>query len=182
MLVLLGAVTFVLLIACVNVANLLLSRAASRQREIAIRIALGAGRWRIIRDSLAESIRLSLAGGAAGILVAYAGLEALLRLVPADLIDPSSIQMDITSLGFLLAISLLTGVFFGIVPALRAARLDPNEGLKEGGRSVSPGSGAGRNALVVTEFALALVLLMGAGLLIRSFARLRKGGSRFPPG
>ena len=181
LLVLLGAVTFVLLIACVNVANLLLSRAATRQREFAIRIALGAGRWRIIRDSLAESLRLSLAGGAAGILVAYAGLEALLRLVPADLLDPSSIQVDITSLGFLLAISLLTGVFFGIVPALRAARLDPNEGLKEGGRSVSPGSGAGRNALVVTEFALALVLLMGAGLLIRSFARLLKVDPGFRP-
>jgi putative ABC transport system permease protein len=172
LLVLLGAVTFVLLIACVNVANLLLSRAATRQREFAIRIALGAGRWRIVRDSLAESIRLSLAGGIAGLLVAYAGLQVLLRLAPADLLDPASIHMDIASLAFLLAVSLLTGIFFGIVPALGAARLDPNEGLKEGGRSISRGSGAGRNALVIIEFALALVLLMGAGLLIRSFARL----------
>jgi putative ABC transport system permease protein len=172
LLVLLGAVTFVLLIACVNVANLLLSRAATRKREFAIRIALGAGRWRIVRDSLAESIQLSLAGGAAGLLVAYAGLQALLRLAPADLLDPASIHMNIASLVFLLAVSLLTSVFFGIVPALGAARLDPNEGLKEGGRSISRGSGAGRNALVIIEFALALVLLMGAGLLIRSFARL----------
>jgi putative ABC transport system permease protein len=172
LLVLLGAVTFVLLIACVNVANLLLSRAATRQREFAIRIALGAGRWRIVRDSLAESMRLSLAGGLAGLLVASAGLQLLLRLVPADLLDPASIHMDITSLVFLLAVSLLAGVFFGIVPALGAARLDPNEGLKDGGRSISRGSGAGRNALVIVEFALALVLLMGAGLLIRSFARL----------
>jgi predicted permease len=172
LLVLLGAVTFVLLIACVNVANLLLSRAATRQREFAIRIALGAGRWRIVRDTLAESIRLSLAGGIAGLLVAYAGLQALLRLAPPDLLDPVSIHLDITSLAFLLAVSLLTGVFFGIVPALGAARLDPNEGLKEGGRGVSRVSGAGRNALVVVEFALALVLLLGAGLLVRSFARL----------
>ncbi len=172
LLVLLGAVTFVLLIACVNVANLLLSRAATRRREFAIRIALGAGRWRIVRDSLAESIRLSLAGGLAGLLVAYAGLQALLRLAPAGLLDPASVHIDVTSLAFLAAVSLLTGVVFGIVPALGAARLDPNEGLKEGGRSISRGSGAGRNALVVVEFALALVLLMGAGLLIRSFARL----------
>jgi putative ABC transport system permease protein len=172
LLVLLGAVTFVLMIACVNVANLLLSRAASRKREFAIRIALGAGRWRIVRDSLEESLRLSLAGGIAGLLVAYAGFEALLRLVPADLLNPTSIHMDITSLAFLLAVSLLTGIFFGIVPALGAARLDPNEGLKEGGRSISRSSGAGRNALVIVEFSLALMLLMGAGLLIRSFARL----------
>jgi predicted permease len=172
LLVLLGAVTFVLLIACVNVANLLLSRAATRRREMAIRIALGAGRWRILRDSLVESIRLSLAGGVAGLLVAYAGLGALLRLAPAGSLDPASIHMDIPSLAFLATVSLLTGLVFGIVPALGAARLDPNAGLKEGGRSMSRGSGAGRNTLVVVEFALALVLLMGAGLLIRSFAHL----------
>jgi predicted permease len=172
LLVLLGAVTFVLLIACVNVANLLLTRAASRRREIAIRIALGAGRWRLVRDSLAESIQLSLVGGAAGLLVAYAGLQALLRLAPAGLIDPASIHMDTTSLAFLAAVSILTGAIFGIAPALAAARLDPNEGLKESGRGLVRGSSAGRNALVIVEFALALVLLMGAGLLIRSFARL----------
>jgi putative ABC transport system permease protein len=172
LLVLLGAVTFVLLIACVNVANLLLSRAATRRREVAIRIALGAGRWRIVRDSLRDSLRLSLAGGAAGLVVADAGLGALLRLAPAGTLDPSSIHLDLGSLAFLAGVSLLTGCVFGIAPALGAARLDPNEGLKEGGRGHSRGSSAGRNALVVVEFALALVLLMGAGLLIRSFARL----------
>ena len=172
LLVLLGAVTFVLLIACVNVANLLLSRAATRRREVAIRLALGAGRWRIVRDSLAESICLSLAGGATGILVAYAGLGALLRLAPAETLDPSSIHLDVSSLAFLAGVSVLTGFVFGVVPALGAARLDPSEGLKEGSRGYSRGSSAGRNALVVVEFALALVLLMGAGLLIRSFARL----------
>ena len=172
LLVLLGAVTLVLLIACVNVANLLLSRAATRGREMAIRIALGAGRWRIVRDSLTESIRLSLAGGAAGLVVAYAGLQALLRLVPADILDPSSIHVDLSSLAFLASVSLFTGLVFGIVPALNAARLDPSEGLKESGRGHSRGSSTGRNALVIVEFALALVLLMGAGLLIRSFARL----------
>ena len=113
LLVLLGAVTFVLLIACVNVANLLLSRAAGRKREIAIRIALGAGRWRVVRDSLAESIRLSLAGGAAGVLVAYAGLDALLRLAPAGSLDPASIDLDLVSLAFLAAVSLLTALFLG---------------------------------------------------------------------
>ena len=172
LLVMLGAVTLVLLIACVNVANLLLSRAAGRKREIAIRIALGAGRWRVVRDSLAESVRLSLAGGAAGVLVAYAGLNALLRLAPTGSVDPAAIHLDLASLAFLAGVSLLTGIVFGIAPALGAARLDPNEGLKESGRSYSRGSGAGRNALVIVEFALALVLLMGAGLLIRSFARL----------
>ncbi len=100
------------------------------------------------------------------------GSEALLRLAPAGSLDPASIHMDVPSLAFLATVSLLTGIVFGIVPALGAARLDPNEGLKEGGRSMSHGSGAGRNALVIVEFALALVLLMGAGLLIRSFARL----------
>jgi putative ABC transport system permease protein len=172
LLLLLGAVTFVLLIACVNVANLLLSRAATRSREMAIRVALGAGRWRIVRESLGESIRLSLAGGAAGMLVAEAGLQALPRLAPAGSLDSASNHLDMTSLAFLAGVSVLTGIVFGIVPALGAARLDPCEGLKESGRSYSRGSSAGRNALVIVEFALALVLLMGAGLLIQSFARL----------
>jgi len=172
LLVLLGAVTLVLLIACVNVANLLLSRAASRRREMAIRIALGASRWRIVRQSLAESLQLALAGGLAGLALAYIGLESLLRLIPANSLDPTTIHMDLTTLAFLAGVSLLTGIAFGIIPALQAARQDPQEGLKDGGRSVTRGAGAGRNALVVAQFSLALMLLMGAGLLIQSFARL----------
>ncbi len=181
LLVLLGAVTLVLLIACVNVANLLLSRAATRRREFAIRIALGAGRWRIVRQSLTESLQLSLAGGAAGLVLAYVGLRSLLRLLPVDLMDPGAVHIDLTTLAFLLGISLATGIVFGTAPALQAARQDPNEGLKEGGRGVTRGAGAGRNALVIAEFALALLLLMGAGLLIRSFARLLHVDPGFRP-
>jgi putative ABC transport system permease protein len=172
LLVLLGAVTLVLMIACVNVANLMLSRAATRRREFAIRIALGAGRWRVVRQSLAESIQLSLAGGAAGLLLAYAGLDFLLRLAPSGLIDPTTVHIDATTLGFLFAVSLVTGIVFGIAPALQAARQDPQEGLKDGGRTFTRCAGAGRDALVIAEFALALALLMGAGLFLHSFARL----------
>ncbi|MBZ5611161.1 MAG: ABC transporter permease [Acidobacteriia bacterium] len=172
LLVLLGAVTLVLLIACVNVANLLLARATARRHEMAVRIALGASRWRIVRESLAESLQLSMAGGAAGLLLAFAGLNSLLRLLPADLLDPASVHVDLTALGFLFAVSLATGLVFGIAPALQAAQQDPVDGLRETGRSVTRGAGAGRNALVVAEFSLALLLLMGAGLFIRSFARL----------
>src|SRR4029077_16658640 len=130
----------------------------------------GAGRWRIVRQSLAESMRLSLAGGAAGLALAYVGLDLLLRLAPPNLIDPAAIHMDTVTLVFSVAVSLVTGALFGIAPALEAARQDPSEGLKESGRSFTHGSGAGRNALVIAEFALALLLLMGAGLLIQSFA------------
>jgi putative ABC transport system permease protein len=170
--VLFGAVALVLLIACVNVANLMLSRAATRRREFAIRIALGAGRWRVVRQSLAESIKLSLAGGAAGLLLAYAGLDLLLRMAPPNLIDPTTIHIDGPTLAFLFAVSLATGIVFGIAPALQAARQDPQEGLKDGGRTFAPGAGAGRDALVIAEFALALALLMGAGLFLHSLARL----------
>ena len=181
LLVLFGAVTLVLLIACVNVANLLLSRAATRKREMAIRIALGAGRWRIVRQSLAESLKLSLAGGAAGLLLAYIGLGLLLRIAPSDLIDPTTIHLDVTTLVFLLGVSLLTALIFGVAPALEAARQDPSTGLKESGRSVTPAASALRNTLVITEFALALVLLMGAGLLIHSFSRLLQVNPGFQP-
>jgi putative ABC transport system permease protein len=181
LLVLLGAVALVLLIACVNVANLMLSRAATRRREFAIRIALGAGRWRVVRQSLVESIQLSLAGGAAGLLLAYLGLDLLLRLAPPDLIDPNTIHIDVTTLVYLFTVSLTTGLVFGIAPALQAGRQDPQEGLKAGGRTFTRGSGAGRSVLVIAEFALALLLLMGAGLLIQSFARLLHVNPGFRP-
>jgi len=182
LLVLLAAVAVVLLIACVNVANLMLSRAATRKREFAIRIALGAGRWRVVRQSLIESIQLSLAGGAAGLLLAYAGLGLLLRLAPADLIDPTTIRIDASTLAFLFAVSLMTGLVFGIAPALQAARQDPKEGLKDGGRTFTSGAGAGRDALVIAEFALAVALLMGAGLFLHSFARLLRVDPGFQVG
>ena len=172
LLALLSAVAVVLLIACVNVANLMLSRAATRRREFAIRMALGAGRWRVMRQSLGESIQLSLAGGAAGLLLAYAGLGFLMRLAPASLIDPATVHIDATTLAFLSAVSLATGIVFGIAPALQVARQDPQEGLKDGGRTFTRGVGVGRDALVIAEFALALTLLMGAGLFLISFARL----------
>jgi predicted permease len=127
LLMLLGAVALVLLIACVNVANLMLSRAATRRREYAIRIALGAGRWRVVRQSLAESIQLSLAGGAAGLLLAYAGLDFLLRLAPPTLIDPTTVHIGAMTLVFLFAVSLATGIVFGIAPALQASRQDPRK-------------------------------------------------------
>jgi putative ABC transport system permease protein len=179
LLVLLGAVALVLLIACVNVANLMLSRAVTRRREFAIRIALGAGRWRVVRQSLAESIQLSFAGGTAGLLLAYAGLGLLLRLAPADLIDSASVHIDATTLAFLFAVSLVTGMVFGIAPALQAARQDPQEGLKDGSRTFTSGAAAGRDALVIAEFALALALLMGAGLFLHSFARLVRANPGF---
>jgi putative ABC transport system permease protein len=181
LLMLLGAVALVLLIACVNVANLMLSRAATRRREYAIRIALGAGRWRVMRQSLAESIQLALAGGAAGLLLAYAGLDFLLRLAPPGLIDPAAVHIDAMTLVFLFAVSLVTGIIFGIAPALQASRQDPQQGLKDGGRTFTSGSGAGRDALVIAEFALALALLMGAGLFIHSFARLLHVNPGFQP-
>ncbi len=172
LLVLMGAVTLVLLIACVNVANLLLARSTARRHEMAVRIALGAGRRRILRDSLAESLQLSIAGAAAGWLLAYAGLAALLRLLPPTAFDPASVHLDFTALAFLTAVALATGIAFGIAPALQAARQDPNHGLRESSRSVTRGFDMGRRALVIAEFALAFVLLLGAGLFLRSFARL----------
>ncbi len=181
LLVLLGAVTLVLLIACVNVANLLLARSTARRHEMAVRVALGASRWRIVRESLAESLALAMAGGAGGLALAYPGMRALLALVPAESIDPAAVHLDLTTLGFLFAAALVTGLIFGIVPALEAARQDPNQGLRESGRSVTHGSGAARSALVVAEFALAFSLLLSAGLFLRSFARLLQVDPGFQP-
>ncbi|HKR12943.1 MAG TPA: ABC transporter permease [Pyrinomonadaceae bacterium] len=177
LLVLLAAVAFVLLIACANVASLLLTRSISRQKEVGIRAALGATRGRVIRQLLTESLLLSLAGGVAGILIAYWGVPALVATLPQNQLNAlpflKTVQIDLSILGFSLGLSLLTGLIFGIVPALQSSRLDLNEVLKEGGRHATAGAGQRlRSALVVGEIAMAVVLLIGAGLMMKSLMRL----------
>jgi len=174
LIILLGAVCFVLLIACANVANLLLTRAASRQRELAIRAALGAGRARLVRQILIECVVLGLLGGAAGLLLAAFGTDLLRALAPPELPRLSNVGIDRTVLAYAAAASVITSLLFGLLPALHASRRDSGGQLKEGGRTGSAGRAGGRAraALAVGELALALVLLVGAGLLIRSFIAL----------
>jgi putative ABC transport system permease protein len=183
LIVLLGAVCFLLLIACANVANLLLAHAAARQREMAIRTALGARRGRIIRQLLTESLLLAVVGGTLGLLLAVWGIEALVALSPGNIPRLNEVNLDARVLLFTFGVSVVTGVLFGLFPALQAANPNLNETLKEGGRGAAEGArgGRARRILVVAEVALALVPLVGAGLMAKSFMRLQDVDPGFNP-
>ena len=187
LLVLLGSVALVLLVACANVANLLLSRASGRQKEVAIRTALGAGWKSLVRQLLTESVLLGLAGGAAGLLIAKWSLYLVRTINPGNIPRLEAITIDGGVLAFTFAVSIATGVVFGLAPALRAARVDLNTSLKAGGRNTLGDGGLGssrfrlRSLLVVSELALSLMLLIGAGLLIRSFVRMGTVSPGFDP-
>ncbi len=180
-LIMFAAVGLVLLIACANVANLLLAQATTRRKEIAIRIALGARRWTIVRQLLVESLLLAGAGGLLGVLGAFWGVEALAKLLPESLSKLQSVSIDARVFLFTLGVSVLTAVVFGGVPALLAARAKPGETLSDVARDAAGGTSGRhvRRVLVVSEVALAVVLLVGAGLLIRSFQILRQVNTGF---
>ncbi|MGH9937940.1 MAG: ABC transporter permease, partial [Blastocatellia bacterium] len=171
-LLLMGAVGLVLLIACVNVSSLLIASGATRRTEITIRSTLGASRWRIVRQLLTESVLLAGLGGVFGLLLALWGTDALLALSPSEIPRMETVKVDLRALGFTLAVTVLAGLVFGMLPALQAAQIDLHESLKEGGRGASAANKRIFGALVVSEIALALIVLAGAGLLLNSFMRL----------
>jgi putative ABC transport system permease protein len=181
LLLLLAAVAFVLLIGCANVANLVLARSTARAREISIRVAMGASRLRLMRQLLTESLLLALAGGTAGVLFAVWAIPALLALRPPDLQTFEHIGVNREVLGFSLLVSAGCGILFGLVPAIHATGANPNESLKEGGRGNTGTRGRTRSALVVLEMGLSLVLLVGAGLMVKSFVRLMQVDPGFNP-
>jgi putative ABC transport system permease protein len=181
LLILLGVVAFVLLIACANVANLLLARSSARHKEFALRAALGASRARILRQLLTESALLSVLGALLGMLVAVWGRNLLLAAIPGEMPFWMKFDLDLRVLGFTFAIASLTGLIFGIAPALQGSKTDLNEALKEGGRGGGAGHNRLRSLLVVVEVALSLVLLVGAGLMVRSFAKLTQVNSGIRP-
>jgi predicted permease len=186
-LVVMGSVTLVLLIACANVANLLLTRATARQKEIAVRVALGARWQRLVRQLLTETALLGLMGGVAGLVIAALALQTIRVIHPGNLPRLEAISLDGRVLAFTFAVSILTGLLFGLAPALRAARVDLNSTLKAGGRNTQGDGGLGgsrrrlRSLLVVGEVAVSMVLLVGAGLLIRSFVQLQRVSPGFDP-
>lgn len=179
LLVLFAAAGFVLLVACMNVANLLLFRASARQSEIAVRLALGAGRWRIVRQLLTESMLLGLLGGASGLLLAMWGLSMLSAVLPDSLAVVRDVRIDLRVMAFTLCATITTGILFGLFPAFQTTRLNLNEALKEGGRGAVQARSGMRSLLVVVEIALAVVLIAGAGLMINSFLRLRQVDAGF---
>jgi len=183
LLVLSGAVALVLLIACANVANLLLARATAREKEVAIRLALGAGRARVMRQFLLESLLLSLAGAAAGLLLAGWGVQALVAANPYNIPRLEQAGLDARAVGFTLFVAAVSALLFGLAPALQASRTDFHDALKEGGKTSAMGSGGQRvrSALVIFEVALALVVLVGAGLVVKSFQKLQASDPGFRP-
>jgi putative ABC transport system permease protein len=182
LLALAGSVAFVLLIACANIANLLMARASSRGRELAVRVALGAGRGRLIRQLLTESLLLAVLGGAAGIIIGVWSVDALLAIAPAGAPRLNEVHFDRTVLLFTAALSVFTGVLFGLIPALHSSREDASRPLKDGGRGGATAEGRGvRRVLVTAEVALALMLLTGGGLLLQTFVKLQAADLGFDP-